>query len=141
MTQCHYSHTDDGTKFTCKQCGLDLTADDWGLDYDLVKEPCPKATPPWSKWSINQALLDSIRKHFGTKDFTNKDAYVIYAEEHATPYAEKQNKLHPEYIFHPGNPKDPMLQMNVRNTLCKAAYPGIDILIRLGPGHYKFPEA
>ena len=138
MTQCHYSHTDDGTKFTCKQCGLDLTADDWGLDYDLVKEPCPKATPPWSKWRINQSLLDSIRKHFGTKAFTNKDAYVIYSEEHSVPWWQREVKLHPETFYHPNPPTDPFLQMNVRNTLCKAAWE--DIIIRLGPGHYCLKE-
>lgn len=140
--QVHRAYYESNGRYVCKWCDVYLGTVPkgvWSLSAAGIKitEPCPKAPPPWKLWRINHSLLQNIRKHFGTEPFTNKDAYEIYIREHAVPYREKQHQLH-GYKVYPIRAKAPWLQMNVRNTLCKAAYKGI--LIRLGPGHYKFPE-
>jgi hypothetical protein len=79
----------------------------------------------WTKWHVNRALLSRLRRKYGTSAFHNADAYDLYTRFHAQ--------------FEPGLTSDTYWrEMNVRNTLCAAAYRGI--LIRLGPGHYRFPS-
>ena len=77
----------------------------------------------WLNWKPNQKLLRNLKEEFGTKEFTNKDAYETYAEHHS---------------LWSKNPYDEWLQMNVRNSLCAAAVKGQ--LIRVANGKYRFEE-
>jgi hypothetical protein len=118
-----------GADYECLYCGELFTE----LE-DAVREFCPESPAPWSHWRINERFLSNLWTLYGSRDagapareFTNQDAYELYAEQHA----QRVSPLRGPRV------DDVWLQMNVRNTLCKAAYEGR--LIRIAPGRYKFP--
>lgn len=113
--------------YVCEHCGTEYAGYDESRA--AAREQCPEAPEVWSSWRINERFLSGLYASFGDREITNREAYKYYARHHAA------------VRWHGGrsNWRDVMLQMNVRNTLCKAAYKGR--LVRLGPGRYKFPEA
>ena len=93
---------------------------------------------PWDRWSINKRLLKNLRRRFRTREFTLKKAYWIYSHKHAKLNGFENG--HPVcYTSGEGDGYGSNWnQMNVRNTLCAAAYHGL--LLRTGPGTYQFPK-
>ena len=101
----------------------------------------------WKERSINWKFLDSLRRAFGRKQFTNKDAYQIYRLNHwrglqwhkrllARLRKEKFASATIERFAKELRDGDPFMQMTVRNCLCAAAQFGY--VKRLAPGKYKF---
>jgi hypothetical protein len=85
----------------------------------------------WSTLRINQKFFNRLQVHFGGSEFTNTDAYELYERFHARPDTTFSRVI-------AISAKDAQWrQMNVRGYLCAAAHRGL--LIRLGPGRYRFP--
>ena len=77
-------------------------------------------------WRVNQRFLSNLRGQFGKGVFTNDDAYKLYHLKHEVRQWYWKEDWH----------NDGLMCMNVRNTLCAAAYRGL--LTRVGVGQYRF---
>jgi hypothetical protein len=81
---------------------------------------------------INKRFLRNLYEATASQNrghFTNKDAYVLYWLYHSDITKQRTYALGYEA-------KDPEMQMNVRNQLCKMEHEGLTI--RVKPGHYKW---
>lgn len=76
--------------------------------------------------NLYEATTNQSRGHF-----TNKDAYILYWLYHSDVTKQRTYALGHET-------KDPWMQANVRNQLCKLEHEGI--LVRVSPGHYKWAK-
>jgi len=79
----------------------------------------------WESMRTNKKFLRNLRESFGVgNEFTNVDAYLLYAIDHARRGMRDFD--------------DCWMRMNVRNNLCAAAYRGEFGLQRIGIGRYQF---
>ncbi len=98
----------------------------------------------WEKHRVNEKFLNTLRKKFGTRVFSNKEAYEMYARKHANRDKFFNIGTLPDFIMEVRRVPwtavvdKSMLQMNVRNNLCAAVYKGGYGLERIGPGVYQF---
>ena len=100
----------------------------------------------WKRWKTNKRLLSNLKKRYGTEEFNLKDAYKIYKRLHARTRDERyeevqRNQPQPTRRYNKKEIRaepygDYWNQMNVRNTISKAAYEGA--LKRIRAGCYKF---
>lgn len=83
----------------------------------------------WCKLRLNRKFMNNLTNEFGQKEFTLKQAYLVYAQ-HA-----KENFWR-HYASVQERAEDMWMQMNARNHISAAAHRGI--LIRVKRGTYKF---
>jgi len=95
-----------------------------------------RKTVEYDHWTdsvrVNKRFLRNLYEATASQNrghFTNQDGYVLYWLYHSD--ITKQRKYALGY-----EAKDPEMQMNVRNQLCKLEH--IGILVRVKPGHYKW---
>lgn len=110
-------------RYRCLHCGERFA------EHSASHELCTDAPEPWSSWRINERFLSGLLESFGDREITNREAYKYYWQHHSEQYKTLAGALR--------GWRDPFLQMNVRNTLCKAAH--IGRLVRIAPGRYRFP--
>jgi len=112
-------------------------------------------SPKWNKTCVNISFLRSLFSRFGTKTFTNKDAYVVYYKKHLMEDA----KYPRGKVVHRRGGKNPRIVSallhpyvivylsgegfapRVRNVLCAASCLGDYGLIKIKNGMYKFKKS
>lgn len=99
----------------------------------------------WQHKHVNKKFLKTLKKKFGRKTFTNKEAYVVYVIKHLHWYDHVYNKLRKRGIkawqvtaINDIITNNPYVTMNVRNTLCAAVCYKEYGLLRMGLGKYRF---
>lgn len=83
---------------------------------------------------VNKRFLRNLHEATAYQNkghLTNLDGYILYWLYHIDLKRPRNYRLGSEM-------KDPQMQMNVRNQLCKLEH--IGILIRVKPGHYKWAK-
>lgn len=88
----------------------------------------------WKKQRLNKAFISNLHSKFSEGEFTNKEAYNLYASDHARKSGCKAEMLG----WDDTQVVDGWQKMNVRNNLCAATVRGI--LNRIDPGRYIFSD-